>query len=107
VNALKEIRAHLTAEREEPEPPSGAARAHSLVDVLELAAKAGLAITAEEVIAAIRRGRVSPDAERAVEHASAADGLKVVNEPCDVPAAPAGDANGGGGLRRALGATPT
>jgi hypothetical protein len=89
-----------SAPREKAEPKREAPRAHSLIDVLELAARAGLAISAEDVVAAIRRGELARDAERSVEPAFAAQGLRVVNEPCDVPAAPAG-------LRRALGSNPS
>jgi hypothetical protein len=93
--------------RPEPEPVGDAPRAHSLVDLLEFAAKAGLDVSEEAVIAAIPRGMLARDAERAVMDSSATPGLKVMNEPCDVPAASTADAEAVGGLRRALGSSPS
>jgi hypothetical protein len=56
--------------RLEPEPVGDAPRAHSLVDVLELAARASLGVSEEDVIGAIRRGTLSRDAERSPSNPS-------------------------------------
>jgi hypothetical protein len=92
--------------RAEPEPVGDAPRAHSLVDLLELAAKAGLEVNEEAVVAAIRRGILARDAERAVEHPSERQGSRVANEFCRGPETPGSDAENVGGLRRALGSDP-
>jgi hypothetical protein len=78
-----------------------------LLDILRLAARAGLTVDEDSVLGALREGKAVRDAERAVENSSARTGLKVMNEADDVPAAATADAEGVGGLRRALGSDPT
>jgi hypothetical protein len=91
--------AKVEPEKKEPEPkPVGdAPRAHSLVDLLELAAKAGLEVSEEAVIAAIRQGTLARDAERTVEHPSARQGFKLPKDVCPVLAAPAAGEAGSAG----------
>jgi hypothetical protein len=105
VNAAK-ILHERSAPREEP-VPDRQPRAHGLLDILRVAARAGLTVDEDSVLGALREGKAARDAERAVEDSSARAGLKVNNEPDGVPAASTAEADGVGGLRRALGSDPT